>query len=110
MMDDKLTEAQIHSACLSFRHDYGLMTEEERRKLRRDCRDWHEALSKELRPERGEVVTREAIGDAFHKAKFDAETDYRPQPTEIGLDAIYALQLPAPVVAVPSVEQGEGTS
>lgn len=49
-MYKELTEEQVHSACLSYRHDYGLMTPVAQAALRSDCIHWNEALSK-LTPE-----------------------------------------------------------
>ncbi|HUW43793.1 MAG TPA: hypothetical protein VMV95_02440 [Bacillota bacterium] len=41
---------QIHDACLSYRHDYGLMSKKEQEKLRFEAlewlKSWRKALSK----------------------------------------------------------------
>ena len=42
-----LTGAQIASACLSYRHDYGLLPKEERFALMATARRWEHALEKE---------------------------------------------------------------
>lgn len=41
------TEAQINSACLSYRHDYGLLNEEERKMVRFQAVEWLNAWLKE---------------------------------------------------------------
>ena len=43
----KPTEAQINSACLSYRHDYGLMLEPDRARLRFQALEWLRAWQKE---------------------------------------------------------------
>lgn len=35
----------IDNVCLSYRHDFGLMTEEEQKKLRFECKEWMRAIS-----------------------------------------------------------------
>ena len=40
------TDAEIESACLSYRHDYGLMTDEQKRMLRCDALEWLRAWQK----------------------------------------------------------------
>lgn len=42
------TEKQIDSACLSFRHDFGLMNDREKQKLRFQAREWLIAWMKEF--------------------------------------------------------------
>jgi hypothetical protein len=34
------TEAEVCEACLNYRHDFGLMNEEERKKLAFQAREW----------------------------------------------------------------------
>jgi hypothetical protein len=41
-----MTDAQIESACLSFRHDYGLMTPPEQKALRFYATEWLAAWKK----------------------------------------------------------------
>lgn len=43
-----LTDAQIESACLSYRHDFGLLPEEEKALIRCQCKCWFEAIRKEF--------------------------------------------------------------
>jgi len=53
------TDAQVHSACMSFRHDYGLLPEAERVKLRFEAREWLIAWLKEgIGCDRDEVIER----------------------------------------------------
>lgn len=42
------SEAEIHSACLSYRHDFGLLDTVERKHLADDAREWLEAWGKTL--------------------------------------------------------------
>jgi len=44
----ELTEAQIESACLSYRHDFGLLSEEEKDLIRHQCKWWFIAIRKEF--------------------------------------------------------------
>ena len=37
---------QLYSACMSFRHDFGLLSDSERRQLVNESRAWHEAWRK----------------------------------------------------------------
>lgn len=46
IISEELTDGQIHSTCMSYRHDYGIMPEHEQARLRLDCRMWHEAFVK----------------------------------------------------------------
>lgn len=41
------TPTQLHSACLSFRHDYGLMNEQAREELRFLALEWFRAWQRE---------------------------------------------------------------
>ena len=42
------TDAQLHDACLSYRHDYGLMDLVSREKLQWECREWWRCVSRAL--------------------------------------------------------------
>lgn len=44
----ELTEAQIESACLFYRHDFGLLSEEEKGLIRHQCKWWFIAIRKEF--------------------------------------------------------------
>ncbi len=44
----ELTDAQIESACLSYRHDFGLLPEEEKALIRCQCKWWFIAIGKEF--------------------------------------------------------------
>ncbi len=44
----ELSEAQVASACLTKRHDFGLLEHEVRMKLMAECRSWWTAISAEL--------------------------------------------------------------
>jgi len=35
----------IDNVCLSFRHDYGLMAEQDKQRLRFECKEWMRAIS-----------------------------------------------------------------
>lgn len=41
-----LTDQQVDSACLSFRHDFGLLDRKQQDSLRFQCRQWSEAIGK----------------------------------------------------------------
>ena len=43
----ELTEAQLASACMSFRHDFGLRGAAERTRIMLDAKGWHKALQRE---------------------------------------------------------------
>ncbi len=43
----ELSDSQIASACLSFRHDFGLLTETERKMMMFVAREWERAFNKE---------------------------------------------------------------
>lgn len=45
----ELTDAEAEDACLSFRHDFGLLPALDRIALCREAKQWHEALSHRLR-------------------------------------------------------------
>lgn len=45
-----MTPAQIDSACMSFNHSFGLMTEEAQNQLRYQAKEWLIAFGKEARP------------------------------------------------------------
>lgn len=42
------TEAQTASACMSYRHDFGLMGEDQRKQLMWEAKEWLRAWQKEL--------------------------------------------------------------
>jgi hypothetical protein len=44
----ELTDTQVRSACLSYRHDYGLMDAKARGILEFQCREWWRAIRKEF--------------------------------------------------------------
>ena len=53
----KPTPKQLESACLSFRHDYGLLDEEERKMVRFQAMEWLTAWQKEgMGSDRNEVI------------------------------------------------------
>lgn len=41
-------EVFISNVCLSYRHDYGLLTTDERDKVRQECKRWLHAILKNL--------------------------------------------------------------
>jgi hypothetical protein len=41
-----MTDADIDSACLSYRHDFGLLSKPEKDRVRFECREWEHAISK----------------------------------------------------------------
>jgi len=43
-----LSNAQIDSACTSYRHDFGLLDEVAKENLRMECREWWEAIRREF--------------------------------------------------------------
>lgn len=43
-----LTDQQAASACLSYRHDFGLLPEETRQRMITECKSWHLAINKAL--------------------------------------------------------------
>jgi hypothetical protein len=44
----KPTDAQVHSACLSMAHDYGMMTPDQQKTLQFEAREWLHAWLKEM--------------------------------------------------------------
>ena len=44
----ELTKEQVESACLSYRHDFGFLSEEEKKRIRLDCKFWYDAIRKEF--------------------------------------------------------------
>jgi hypothetical protein len=53
------TEAQINSACMSYRHDYGLLTGDERKMVRFQALEWLRAWQKEgIGADRDEIIER----------------------------------------------------
>ncbi|WP_207897488.1 hypothetical protein, partial [Rhizobium sp. PP-F2F-G48] len=56
----EVTDAMVNSACMSYRHDFGLLPELDREALRRTARWWLEAWQKEgfvlSNPSQGERV------------------------------------------------------
>ena len=38
----------INNVCLSYRHDFGLMVEQEKQRLRFECKEWMRAISNNL--------------------------------------------------------------
>lgn len=54
-----VTDAQVNSACMSYRHDFGLMSPDKREKLRFEAREWLHAWLKEgIGCDRNEVIER----------------------------------------------------
>lgn len=59
MSEWKPTPAQIDSACLSYRHDFGLLPENDRATIRLEAKWWLEAWLKEgIGCDRSEVIER----------------------------------------------------
>lgn len=51
------TDAQVRSACLSYRHDYGLLPPETRTRVQFEAREWLHAWLKEgIGADRNEVI------------------------------------------------------
>lgn len=42
----ELSDEEYADACLSYRHDFGLMTKEEQKSLMFQAKEWHRALKK----------------------------------------------------------------
>lgn len=54
-----VTETQINSACMSYRHDFGLLDQEERDRVRWEAKEWLHAWLKEgIGCDRNEVIER----------------------------------------------------
>lgn len=49
-LPSEITEAQINSACLSYRHDFGLLDEHDKERLRFVAKEWLHAWRKEFAP------------------------------------------------------------
>jgi len=49
-LPSEITEAQINSACLSYRHDFGLLDEHDKERLRFVAKEWLHAWRKEFDP------------------------------------------------------------
>lgn len=58
------TAAQVHSACLSYRHDYGLLTTVAQKELQLKAREWLRACQKEGFCYSGDAARREEAGKA----------------------------------------------
>ena len=43
-----LSDKQIDDACISCRHDFGLLNSNDQESLRRDCQEWARALTKQV--------------------------------------------------------------
>lgn len=43
------TDAEINSACFSYRHDYGLLSEDEKKRIRFQAKEWLHVWRKELK-------------------------------------------------------------
>ncbi len=65
------TPAQLNSACMSYRHDFGLMEEDERERLRWSAKEWLHAWRKEFAvgSERSEVLI-ECLKYARHAIRY----------------------------------------
>ena len=46
--DRQPTDSEIHSACMSYRHDYGIMEPTEQKTLFQEAKLWYEAWRKEI--------------------------------------------------------------
>jgi transcription initiation factor TFIIIB Brf1 subunit/transcription initiation factor TFIIB len=44
----EMTDKQVYSACLSYRHDFGLLSHDEQCELAFMCKEWYLAIRKEL--------------------------------------------------------------
>lgn len=81
-----LTDEQIASVCLSYRHDFGLLEDGDRHRLMFTAREWERAMSHEIRaPLLAEIerLTAErdaAIADAERLRARLAEPDQKVQP------------------------------
>ena len=47
-MNDNPTPKQLASICMSYRHDFGLMTEEQKKTIIVEAKSWWNAIYKEL--------------------------------------------------------------
>ena len=45
-MDEKPTDAQIADACLSYDHSFGLMDEDQQKRLRFEAREWWRSIAR----------------------------------------------------------------
>lgn len=50
VLPSEITEAQINSACLSYRHDFGLLDDHDKERLRFVAKEWLHAWRKEFDP------------------------------------------------------------
>lgn len=48
-----LSSLNIDSICLSYRHDFGLLDEKEKERLRFNCKEWIRAIEKEIEYNKG---------------------------------------------------------
>ena len=44
----EVTDRMINSACMSYRHDFGLLTEEEQNRMRIEAKEWLRVWKKEF--------------------------------------------------------------
>jgi len=71
------TEEQVDSACLSYRHDFGLLPEGDRNQLRFEAREWLHAWLKEgIGCDRNEVIERcaQVVDQANREGPYEAIT------------------------------------
>lgn len=54
-LEAPLTDAQIESACLSYRHDFWLLDENKQASLVATAKEWYRAFGKELSAQKGTV-------------------------------------------------------
>ena len=45
-LTDKRLESNIDDICLTYRHDFGLLSEDDKEMVRRDCRRWFQTFLK----------------------------------------------------------------
>lgn len=48
LLSEEPTESELHSACLSFRHDFGLLPDMKKREIMLEAKAWHRAWWKSL--------------------------------------------------------------
>lgn len=73
--DANATEAQVNSACMSYRHDFGIMPEGDRNQLRFEAREWLHAWQKEgIGADRNEIIERcaQVVDQANREGPYEA--------------------------------------
>jgi hypothetical protein len=95
----ELTEAQVADACLSYRHDFGLMSPGQQSRLMFQCREWHRALShakpeNQAEPNNGEPIYQCQLSDGTWIDQKKTSYDYNVKHGQKGVRVLYTAPQP----------------